>query len=254
MIDMFNWETHRIEMLLIFLPPIVYWTYGSLFHLLDVMDLSTVSKYRINKLESREKNPVSPTQVILGVLLQQLLQALLSIISLSLGANDPWMGEVSWWGSVIQFIVAMLIVDSWQYWWHRYMHENKWLYRHIHSYHHRLNITYAYGALYNHPIEGFILDTIGGTVAVILSGMSMNVALLFICLSTMKTIDDHSGYRFPFDPFYMMFRNNAKYHDYHHKIPTHNFSQPYFTLWDLYCGTDHDMKVSHDFNLSKKKL
>jgi len=212
-----------------------------LFHLLDHLDIQFVNQYRINNVKQRTINSVSQTQVIFGVLLQQFLQALLSIFSLSLGAGDPWAGDVPWWGSIIQYFVAMLFVDSWQYWWHRYMHENKWLYRNIHAYHHRLNITYAFGALYNHPIEGFILDTVGATVGIILSGMNMKVALLFVCLSTMKTIDDHSGYRFPFDPFFIIFRNNAKYHDYHHKIPIYNFSQPFFTFWDNLCGTDHDL-------------
>ena len=46
-----------------------------------------------------------------------------------------------------QFVVAMLVLDTWQYFMHRYMHHNKFLYRHIHSQHHRLVVLYAFGAL-----------------------------------------------------------------------------------------------------------
>lgn len=45
-------------------------------------------------------------------------------------------------------------MDAWQYAMHRAFHENKFLYRNFHSHHHRLYVPYAYGALYNHPVEG----------------------------------------------------------------------------------------------------
>ena len=61
----------------------------------------------------------------------------------------------------IQFTVAIVWVDTWQYFLHRAMHMNKFLYTWLHSRHHRLYVPYAYGALYNHPIEGFMLDTLG---------------------------------------------------------------------------------------------
>jgi sphinganine C4-monooxygenase len=55
-------------------------------------------------------------------------------------------------------------MDKWQYFAHRYMHQNKFLYRHVHSQHHRLVVPYAIGALYNHPLEGLLLDTLGGAI------------------------------------------------------------------------------------------
>jgi len=39
----------------------------------------------------------------------------------------------------IQFMVAILIVDTWQYFLHRAMHMNKWLYTTFHARHHRLS-------------------------------------------------------------------------------------------------------------------
>ncbi|KAF3648877.1 Sphinganine C(4)-monooxygenase 2 [Capsicum annuum] len=71
-----------------------------------------------------------------------------------------------------QFFVAMLMLDTWQYFMHRYMHQNKFLYKHIHSQHHRLIVPYAFGALYNHPLEGLILDTVGGALAFLVSGIT----------------------------------------------------------------------------------
>src|ERR1700742_1588979 len=102
-------------------------------------------------------------------------------------------------------------MDTWQYILHRLLHTIPFLYRHIHSWHHRLYVPFAYGALYNHPIEGMLLDLIGGLVAMVLSGMTVRQSILLFGIATAKTIHDHSGWSFPFDPMQFMFKNNADY-------------------------------------------
>jgi sphinganine C4-monooxygenase len=147
---------------------------------------------------------------------------------------------IYWWLiPAIQFTVAMFIVDTWQYFLHRAMHMNKWLYTTLHSRHHRLYVPYAFGALYNHPIEGFILDTLGTGIAYLITGMTIRQGMWFFTCSTIKTVDDHCGYAFPWDPLQRITSNNAAYHDVHHQswgIKT-NFSQPFFTFWDRLLGT-----------------
>lgn len=115
-----------------------------------------------------------------------------------------------------QFITAMLVLDTWQYFMHRYMHHNKFLYRHIHSQHHRLVVPYAFGALYNHPIEGLLLDTVGGALSFLLSGMSPRTSIFFFSFATIKTVDDHCGLWLP----RKLYGNR------------YNFSQPFFVMWD----------------------
>jgi sphinganine C4-monooxygenase len=139
----------------------------------------------------------------------------------------------------LQFVIAILIVDTWQYFLHRAMHMNKWLYTTFHARHHRLYVPYAYGALYNHPFEGFLLDTCGAGIAYLLTGMTCRQSMWFFTMSTIKTVDDHCGYAFPWDPLQHVTSNNAGYHDVHHQswgIKT-NFSQPFFTFWDGFLGT-----------------
>ncbi|TKA55852.1 hypothetical protein B0A55_12665, partial [Friedmanniomyces simplex] len=139
----------------------------------------------------------------------------------------------------LQFITAICIVDTWQYFLHRAMHMNKYLYTTFHSRHHRLYVPYAYGALYNHPFEGFLLDTLGAGLAYLLTGMTCRQSMWFFTLSTIKTVDDHCGYAIPWDPLQHLTGNNAGYHDVHHQswgIKT-NFSQPFFTFWDRVLGT-----------------
>lgn len=139
----------------------------------------------------------------------------------------------------LRFLIAILVVDTWQYFLHRAMHMNKYLYTTFHSRHHRLYVPYAYGALYNHPFEGFLLDTLGASIAYKIAGMSTRQGMWFFTGSTFKTVDDHCGYALPFDPLQRLTSNNAGYHDVHHQswgIKT-NFSQPFFTFWDRALGT-----------------
>lgn len=126
----------------------------------------------------------------------------------------------------------------------------------LHSRHHRLYVPYAYGALYNHPIEGFLLDTLGAGIAYKVAGMSTRQAMCFFTCLTLKTVDDHSGYSLPWDPIQYLSSNNAAYHDVHHQswgikvcvkiapldrilsnLNQTNFSQPCSTFWDRVLGT-----------------
>ncbi|KAK8114818.1 hypothetical protein PG999_006887 [Apiospora kogelbergensis] len=164
--------------------------------------------------------------------------------------------KVIFWMAIpaIQFGVALLFLDTWQYWLHRIMHTNKWLYATFHSRHHRLYVPYAYGALYNHPFEGFLLDTLGAGIAYKLSLMTARQGIVFFTASTIKTVDDHCGYSLPWDPLQHISANNAAYHDIHHQswgIKT-NFSQPFFTFWDSFLGTMWKGDTSLKYERSRK--
>ncbi|KAK0623609.1 fatty acid hydroxylase superfamily-domain-containing protein [Immersiella caudata] len=146
--------------------------------------------------------------------------------------------------------LAVCFMDTWQYFWHRAMHVNKWMYTHWHARHHRLYVPYAYGALYNHPVEGFILDTLGAALAYKASFMTPRLGMYYFVGSMMKTVDDHCGYALPWDPLQRITSNNAAYHDIHHQswgIKT-NFSQPFFTIWDRWLGTrwEGDTKLKYE--------
>lgn len=163
------------------------------------------------------------------------------VICLQVTGNDTddTIGQQSSLVLVRQFVTAMVVLDSWQYFMHRYMHHNKFLYKHIHSQHHRLVVPYAFGALYNHPFEGLILDTIGGALSFLLSGMSPRASIFFFSFATIKTVDDHCGLWLPGNLFHIFFKNNSAYHDIHHQLygNKYNFSQPFFVMWDRILGT-----------------
>jgi sphinganine C4-monooxygenase len=123
----------------------------------------------------------------------------------------------------------------------------------FHSRHHRLYVPYAYGALYNHPFEGFLLDTLGTGLAYLVSGMTVRQGIWFFAGSSMKTVDDHCGYALPWDPLQHITSNNAGYHDIHHQSwgIKSNFSQPFFTFWDRLLGTMWTGDVSARYERSR---
>ncbi|KAK6940090.1 Fatty acid hydroxylase [Dillenia turbinata] len=221
-----------------FAPILVYWIYGGFYQLLPPLD-----KYRLHtRKEEDEKNSVSLSTVIKGVLLQQLVQATVAQLLFMLTSQTNASGimvQPPLVVQVLQFIVAMLVMDTWQYFVHRYMHQNKFLYLHVHSQHHRLVVPYAIGALYNHPLEGLLLDTVGGALSFLVSGMTARTAVFFFCFAVIKTVDDHCGLWLPGNIFHLFFQNNTAYHDIHHQLQgtKFNYSQPFFSIWDNLLGT-----------------
>jgi len=225
----------------VFVPVILYWTYSSLLYTLSVLGGTTLEIHKI-PLGSRPQNKVSMGEVLKAVFLQHVVQMALAVF-LALITKDTNQDRMEvWWLAIAKIVAATFILDTYQYWTHRLFHYNKFLYRNFHSIHHRLTNPYAFGALYNHPVEGFLMDTIGSGIPALLLGMHSWTACIFFSLATLKTVDDHCGYTWPYDPFQHIFSNTARYHDIHHwgRGKMYNFSQPFYTHWDKWMHTDYE--------------
>ncbi|EPY50496.1 sphingosine hydroxylase [Schizosaccharomyces cryophilus OY26] len=250
-------------------PILVYWVASGFFAFLHWLKSPFFEKYRIHSPEEFTKRNRVPHLAVFGaVVFQQVCEIVVGVaLALFEGYPEPVNHQLqllryraffeknfpaiidalpflpslayNYFVPLFQYILAFFIIDTWQYFWHRYLHYNKKLYNMIHAHHHRLQVPYAMGALYNHPFEGLILDTLGAGVAYLIAGLSANQAIVFFTLSTLKTVDDHCGYLFPYDPLQIFFANNARYHDLHHQPYgfQKNFSQPFFTFWDHVLGT-----------------
>ncbi|KAF7294495.1 Sphingosine hydroxylase [Mycena kentingensis (nom. inval.)] len=247
-------------------PVLAYWFLSLTFHYLDTREWKALERYRIHdSAEVASRNTVTRSAVVQAVIFQQIVQTMLGLMWMgddhTAFVNHPErVARIARYISVISggrgadltirlcrilvgdtcgSVLVGFLIDTWQYFCHRYMHMNKFLYRHFHSWHHRLYVPYAFGALYNHPVEGFFLDSLGTVVAEALSFMTTRQAALLFTIATFKTVDDHCGYRFPYDPLQMMSKNNADYHDIHHqKIGIKsNFAQPFYVHWDYLLGT-----------------
>ncbi|KAH3661187.1 hypothetical protein OGAPHI_006594 [Ogataea philodendri] len=263
-------------------PVVAYWVYSSFYHIIDVYELA--EKYRIHPSEEMlTRNTVTVAVVVRDVIFQHIIQTVAALVfyqydtlpTTGFENNTLWTWRqnvpgivptwtlylIYWYGlSLLKIAVAFVIIDSWQYMLHRAMHLNKWLYRRFHSRHHKLYVPYAFGALFNDPVEGFLLDTIGAGLASLVTGLTPREQIFLYTFSTLKTVDDHCGYSFPFDPFQLLFPNNSIYHDIHHQHfgIKYNFSQPFFTMWDsvfdtTFHGVDEYAEKQKKITLEKYK-
>ncbi|KAI9004638.1 fatty acid hydroxylase superfamily-domain-containing protein [Gaertneriomyces semiglobifer] len=228
------------EICMIWAPVIAYWTYSSFLYVLSYFQLTSVELHRIPT--DQKMRPPNRITVMLAYVF--------AVVGRPEGMNERSMEHP--FMVVAKLCAAAVMLDSYQYWMHRWMHTNRWLYRKFHSVHHELTVLYAFGALYNHPVEGFLMDSIGGGVPSLILDMHPWTATIFFTLATLKTVDDHCGYALPWDPLQRLFRNNAEYHDIHHwgKGRMYNFSQPFFTFWDIWMGTDYELEMKKQ---AKKK-
>lgn len=98
------------------------------------------------------------------------------------------------------------------------------------------------------------MDTLGAGLSYLLTGMTMRQSTWFFTGSTIKTVLDHSGYAFPYDPIHWIFPNDAAYHDIHHQswgIKT-NFSQPFFIYLDRLGGTMYKGDVQEKYERARR--
>lgn len=233
---------------MVIIPVFSYWSYSLFFYALSHSHLTSVQLHRIPiNQKLRPANSVSEWQVLKAVLFQHVLQMFLGI-GLAVHTNNSNEQRITdhkmevWWLVLLKLGVAAVMLDTYQYWMHRLAHTNRFLYRNFHSVHHRLTVPYAFGALYNHPVEGFVMDTLGGAIPTLFLNMHPWTSCLFFSIATLKTVDDHCGFSLTgVDPLQFLFSNNAGYHDIHHwgKGRMYNFSQPFFTFWDKAMGTEY---------------
>ncbi|XP_047084257.1 sphinganine C4-monooxygenase 2-like [Lolium rigidum] len=135
-------------------PILVYWGYSGVHaalghgHVLD--------KYRLNtKAEEDSRNTVSKRAVLVNVLMQHLMQLVAVIVLTPViagkGVGAALSATSSYLTAARQIAVTIVLYDVYRYAWHRLAHRSRFLYRHLHSWHHRLVVPYAFGAKYGHP-------------------------------------------------------------------------------------------------------
>ncbi|KAG1811441.1 fatty acid hydroxylase superfamily-domain-containing protein [Suillus subaureus] len=260
-------------------PVVTFWLMSLTFYCLDISSWRWLDKYRVHESEEvKSKNLVTPSEVARAMIFQNVMQTLVGLAWLTeppeisvarcqsemeglgrmlvlvvqrlfgkemgmkiLELGGPEMTHwLYWWGiPAAQILFALFVLDTWEYFVHRLMHTNQYIYRKIHSVHHKLYVPYAFGAFHSHPLESFLLDTLGVAIAERVACLSIRQAIFFFAYGTGKGVDDHCGYSFPFDPFQLISGNNSDYHDIHHQAVgiKSNFSQPFFVHWDVLLGT-----------------
>ena len=133
------------------------------------------------------------------------------------------------WMIGLQVLFAFVIDDIWFYFFHRWLHQNKFMLKHVHSIHHRATTPFPLEYLYAHPLE-WMLGMIGIVIAfaLILIIMPINIFALWIfgLLRNLHEIHIHSDLELPFFSK-IPFLSKTKHHDDHHAHLNGNYSSTF---------------------------
>ncbi len=144
--------------------------------------------------------------------------------------------EVSIGIIVFQVIFAFVIDDIFFYFYHRWLHENKFMLKNVHSIHHRATKPFPLEYLYAHPIE-WMLGMIGAFLgfAILLIFMPVNVYAFWIfgALRNLHEIHIHSDLELPVSSKIPLL-SKTKHHDDHHAKLTGNYSSTFVWMDRLF--------------------
>ena len=144
-----------------------------------------------------------------------------------------------WWMIAIQVVLAFVIDDIWFYMIHRWLHENKFMLKHVHSIHHRATTPFPLEYLYAHPAEwmiGMLGVVFGFGLMLLFMPVSIYSLWIFGGLRNLHEIHIHSDLQLPILSKLPLI-SKTKHHDDHHSKLTGNYSST-FVWMDKIFKTD----------------
>jgi len=149
--------------------------------------------------------------------------------------------EWSLWPStlriVVQFLLAVVIVDCTMTIVHYFSHRVDWMWR-LHAVHHGVHRLYGFNGFIRHPLHQ-ALDIVSGTLPLIVLGLPIDVAVLLGFAIAVQLIVQHSNVDYALGPFQKVLAIGAAHRLHHVNWAGEgdvNFGL-FFTLWDRLLGT-----------------
>jgi len=142
----------------------------------------------------------------------------------------------AWYVIVLQLMFFILLDDFLFYWMHRGLHESRWLFRRVHSVHHRIMTPWSITGHYMHPAEYVLTGTVM-LIGPLLVGAHVVTLYIWIVLRQWEAAEGHAGYDFPWSPTHLMpLSDGATHHDFHHAKIKGNYAG-FFPWTDAAFGT-----------------
>lgn len=198
-------------------------------------DPPSLRKYRIQSRRPRKQALVGPSlawlvinnAIQLGVFL--LAWPLLRKTGIHGGPLPPW------YVIVAEVVFFVYLDDGIFYWIHRKLHEG-WLYKKVHSLHHRILTPWAITGHYMHPAEYMLIGTLALLGPVLVSAHLVTL-WIWVALRQWEAADAHSGYDFPWTPMRLFpGSDGAVHHDFHHAKVKGNYAS-FLSHMDRWFGT-----------------
>ncbi len=140
-----------------------------------------------------------------------------------------------WYEPLWQLPLFIVVDDVLFYILHRLLH-TQWLYRRVHSIHHRSTAPAALAGGYFHPVE-YALINLAALAGPVLIGANVVTIWSWAVLRQWLAADGHSGFELPWSPGRLLpFYPGPAYHDWHHKRFVGNYANVLCCL-DRWFGT-----------------
>eukprot|EP00697_Spironema_sp_BW2_P013117 gnl/Spiro4/3005_TR1480_c0_g1_i1.p1 gnl/Spiro4/3005_TR1480_c0_g1~~gnl/Spiro4/3005_TR1480_c0_g1_i1.p1 ORF type:complete len:284 (-),score=23.92 gnl/Spiro4/3005_TR1480_c0_g1_i1:21-821(-) len=145
-------------------------------------------------------------------------------------------------------LLVLFVHDTWFYFWHRFLHTQSWLYKHVHSWHHERVAPESWDLFYMHPVEAFLVVMLPHAFCVYLIPTHWLIFEGLLVMTCLIDVYGHIGFAAePFHPVKLMWYTylplpwhriflSGRHHDEHHRLKTCNFSL-YYNFWDHVLGT-----------------
>jgi lathosterol oxidase len=156
-------------------------------------------------------------------------------------------GELNWLFLIVSVFICLGIHDIYFYFTHRLLHV-PFLYKKVHTIHHKSTNPNPWTAFSFHPLEGVIQIGIVPFLAFILPIPELGL-IIFTLVMSFLTVYGHCGYELRAEKWkgFEVF-NTALHHQQHHQFVRYNFGI-YLSIWDKLFGT-----FSPTYDKSLKKL
>lgn len=164
----------------------------------------------------------------------------LATVALVIQEISPHIGQEIWpahWHPVVQIFLLLAVNDFFRYWYHRWEHENEFMWR-WHSVHHSSERLYWFNGNRNHPLESFIQSFLW-SIPLAFVKAPVDVVFVTALLTIMIARFQHTNIDLILGPFDYIF-STPKNHRYHHSKKIEEGNSNYggdVIIWDLLFGT-----------------
>ena len=197
---------------------------------LAVRDPERLRPYRIQQGRRPRRPKVIQESIRSWLLNNALMFALSAALWPLLRLTDIHWGPLPpWYVIVLQVVFFIYLDDALYYIMHRSMHRSRWLFKHVHSVHHRVRTPWAITGHYMHPAEYVATGTLM-LVGPALVGCHVGVLWLWIVIRQWEAAEGHCGYDLPWSPTHLLpGGDGARHHDFHHAKVRGNYAG--FLAW-----------------------
>ncbi|GGC63482.1 sterol desaturase family protein [Undibacterium terreum] len=134
-------------------------------------------------------------------------------------------------GGCIAYFIATFVF----YWWHRWRHENDFLWRIFHQIHHSPQRLEVITPFYKHPVEMLFNSLLGSFLVYTLLGLSLEAGAVYTFCTAIGEFFYHTSIRTPRWIGYVFQR--PEMHRIHHQYQRHRNNYGDITWWDMLFGT-----------------